>query len=180
MSSSEILLPITEPETEWVRGRAVRKVSPTRDHSRLQIEFGAALNAWSRGRGEVGSEWRFRVALPGERRRPLIPDIAFVSNERLSGFAHAELQAPPFAPTVAIEILSQDDERLDVESKIDTYLRAGSILVVVIDPLTRSIALHDGKASMILSTADTFAHPALPGFEISLRSLFSMALDLPQ
>ncbi len=43
MSTTEIVLPITEPETEWVRRRAVRKVSPTRDQSRLQLGLGAAL-----------------------------------------------------------------------------------------------------------------------------------------
>lgn len=82
MSTTEIVLPITEPETEWVRGRAVRKVSPTRDHSRLQTELSSAMNVWSRGRGEVGTEWRFRIEPPGEPRRPLVPDISYVKVER--------------------------------------------------------------------------------------------------
>ena len=31
MVHQEIVLPYTEPETEWVRGRALQKVSPKRD-----------------------------------------------------------------------------------------------------------------------------------------------------
>jgi hypothetical protein len=76
MSLHEIVLPETEPETEWILGRAVQKVSPFRTHARLQLTLGAALLAWAEGRGEVGSEWRFRVAPPGEVRRPLVPDVA--------------------------------------------------------------------------------------------------------
>ena len=69
MSIHEIVLPETKPETEWVRGRALQKVSPKRDHSRLQGALTIALTRWATGRGEVGPEWRFRVAPPGEVRR---------------------------------------------------------------------------------------------------------------
>jgi Uma2 family endonuclease len=125
MPTNEIVLPITKPETEWIRGRAVQKVSPKRDHSRVQGELLSLLLMWSRGRGEVGPEWRFRIAVAGEARRPLVPDIAFVSFERLRGLSHDELQAPAFAPNVAVEVLSQGDARLDLASKIDVYLGAG-------------------------------------------------------
>ena len=107
MLVDEIVLPITEPETEWVRGRALQKMSPTRDHSRLQMKIAFALDAWATGRGEVGPEWRFHVAAPGEPRRPLVPDVAFVSEERLRGLARNAIQAPKFAPTVVVEVLSR-------------------------------------------------------------------------
>ena len=52
MSLHEIVLPETKPETEWILGHAVQKVSPFRKHARLQLTFGAALLAWAEGRGE--------------------------------------------------------------------------------------------------------------------------------
>ena len=180
MSTTEIVLPITEPETEWVRGRAVRKVSPTRDHSRLQLGLGAALDAWSRGRGEVGTEWRFRVEPPGESRRPLVPDIAFVRVERLRGLSHADIQAPAFAPDVAVEVLSPADDRRDVAAKIDVYLRAGTALVLVVDPAKRTISVYDADTATVLTVDDTLRHHALPEFELPLGPLFATALDLPQ
>jgi len=88
------------PETEWVRGRPLQKVSPTRSHSRLQMELSFALNAWAHGRGEVGTEWRFRIAPEGEPRRPLVPDICFVAFDRLRGHTAEELETPAFAPNV--------------------------------------------------------------------------------
>jgi hypothetical protein len=36
MSIHEIVLPETKPETAWILGRAVRKVSPFRTHALLQ------------------------------------------------------------------------------------------------------------------------------------------------
>ncbi len=179
MSTAEIVLPITKPETEWVRGRALRKVSPTRDHSRLQGELTLALTTWSRGRGEVGPEWRFRIEPPGERRRPLVPDIAFVKLERIRGLSHAELQAPEFAPDVAVEILSPGDDLRDVAAKIDVYLRAGAELVLVVDPPRRTMTVHDAENIVVLTVADTLHHRALPDFELALGPLFAIALDLP-
>ena len=89
MSLHEIVLPETKPETEWVRGRALQKVSPTYDHGKLQTLLGIALTAWADegGHGRVASEWRFRVTPPGKPTRPLVLDIAFVSFERLAADA---------------------------------------------------------------------------------------------
>ncbi|MFY9630380.1 MAG: Uma2 family endonuclease, partial [Candidatus Cybelea sp.] len=73
---------------------------------------------------EVGPEWRFRIAPPGEVRRPLVPDVAYVSNERLRPLNDEEVETPPLAPDVAVEILSPGDRRADLEDKIGVYLRA--------------------------------------------------------
>jgi Uma2 family endonuclease len=176
MLLDEIVLPETKPETEWVRGRPLQKVSPKRDHSRIQGRFGAALEAWAQGRGEWGPEWRFRVAPPGEPRRPLVPDLAFVSYERLRGHDLEAIQAPAFAPDVAIEILSKGDRRLDIADKIAVYLSAGTLLVIVVDPARRTVALHDPERATLLCEQDTLVHPALPEFALDLTTLFA-ALD---
>jgi Uma2 family endonuclease len=179
MALSEIVLPTTEPETEWVRGRALQKMSPQRDHARLQTALAAALFPWAKGRGEIGTEWRFRVAPPGAPIRPLIPDISFVRNERLRGLSHEELQIPLLAPDVAFEILSLGDRRDDVDHKISVLLRSGSMLVVVVDPEPRLVELHDVSGTAILGGGGVLEHPALPGFRYPLAELFA-ELDLPR
>jgi Uma2 family endonuclease len=178
MSLEEIVLPITKPETEWVRGRALVKMSPTRDHSRVQTQFTIALSAWADGRGEVGTEWRFRIAVPGEARRPLVPDVSFVEIEALRGVSHEDIQLPAFAPTVAVEVLSRGDLMADVASKIDVYLRGGSRLVIVIDPRKRTLVAHDAERVSTFVSGDVFAHPALQDFRLDLAPFFSRALDL--
>jgi Uma2 family endonuclease len=174
MVHHEIVLPYTEPETEWVRGRALQKVSPKRTHSFLQGALTIELTRWAAGRGGVGPEWRFSVAPPGEVRRPLVPDIAYVSNDRLRTLNDDELEVPPFAPDVAVEILSPDDRRIDVDDKIGTYLRAGSSLVIVVDPQKRVVELHDRLTTARLDEGAAVEHAALPGFRYSVRDLFAV------
>lgn len=178
--ASEIVLRATSPETEWIRDRPVRKVSPTRDHSRVRAALTAALYTWAAGRGEIGTEWRFRIEPPGEVRRPLVPDIAYVAYDKLRGFSREELQAPPFAPSVAIEILSPGDRPADVAAKVSDYLQSGSALVIVIDPSRRSAGLYEpGQPPRLLSGDTTLRHDAaLPGFDLPLQAFFADALDV--
>lgn len=174
MAQYEIVLPETKPETEWVRGRPLQKVSPQRTHSRLQGAMMIRLNRWAGGRGEVGPEWRFRIAPPGEVRRPLVPDVAYISNERLRRLSDSEIEMPPVAPDVAVEILSPDDRRADVDDKIDVYLRAGSLLVIVVDPQRRVVELHDPVQTVSVDEIGTIAHPALPDFAYAVSELFAV------
>jgi hypothetical protein len=81
----EIILPETEPALEWVNGRALQKVSLKRQHAVAQAGFAAALITRARANksGVVGTEWRFQIEPPGEERRPLVPDVAFLSYQRM-------------------------------------------------------------------------------------------------
>ncbi len=173
MSIHEIVLAETKPETEWILGRAVRKVSPVRTHALLQRTLATALAAWADDRGDVGTEWRFRPAPPGEIRRPLVPDVSYVSDARLAGLEGRELEAPPFSPDVAVEILSPDDRARNVEHKIAVYLATGAVLVIVVEPRDRSVRLHDARGVRVLHGADVIAHGALPGFSLALPALFA-------
>jgi Uma2 family endonuclease len=115
----------------------------------------------------------------GERRRPLVPDISYVSNERLRGHTAEELEAPAFAPNVTVEVLSPRDEARDVASKVDVYLRGGVELVIIADPRARTLALHDDSGSVrVLAAGDVLRHSALPDIELDVAGLFARALNL--
>jgi Uma2 family endonuclease len=178
MPHAEIVLPITRPETEWIDGEPVQKVSPTRVHGRLSMRIASALDTWSIGRGQTAVEWRFRLEPPGEARRPLVPDIAYVSNARLRGLDVDAAEAPTFAPDVAIEVLSADDQADHVESKTRVYLACETQLVIIVDPRERTIRLVDRENDRVLREPAALRHPALPGFSLDLEALFS-AIDLP-
>jgi Uma2 family endonuclease len=173
MSIHEIVLPQTKPETEWILGRAVRKVSAFRTHALLQATVVRALAAWAEPHGDAGTEWRFRPAPAGEIRRPLVPDVSYVSDARLAGLEGRDLEAPPFSPDVAVEILSPDDRARNVEHKIAVYLATGASLVIVVEPRDRSVRLHDARGVRVLRGDDVLAHPALPGFSLPLPALFA-------
>ena len=175
MSLHEIVLAETKPETEWVRSRPLAKVSPTYSHGLLQRLIAAALGQWAdHGRhGRVATEWRFRVAPPGEIVRPLVPDVAYLAFAAVGAEAPPEdVEIPLGAPTVAVEVLSPDDRWTDLADKIATYLRAGTALVLVVDPHAQTLAAYDRNAR-ILSRGERFEHAALPGFELDLEALFA-------
>lgn len=178
MPYDEIVLPETKPETEWVRGRALQKVSPTYSHARLQLLVATALDAWNDVHllGRVGTEWRFRVTPPGDRTRPLVPDVGYISYAALPADAPPwRVEVPLAAPTVAFEILSPGDRRADVGDKIETYLAAGTSLVVAIDPQARTAVLYDGGDPTSFGATSVLSHPALPAFELDLAELFRRA-----
>ena|ERR1700685_4510550 len=180
MAQREIILPETTPETEWLRSRAVQKVSPQRRHGELQLWLGSRLGSWAQGKGRVASEWRFRVAPPGEVVRPLVPDISFLSYDNMRGKTSAEWDAPLAAPDVAVEIRSPSDRPDDLADKIATLLRAGTHAVFVIDPDARTVTVHDASGAHGLSVSGALEHPALPGFAVDLTEMFdSLELEEP-
>src|ERR1700687_4529661 len=113
----EIVLPTAKPALEWVNGRVLQKVSPQRRHALAQCRFVAALDSWAqaRGSGMVGTEWECRIAPPGEIRRPLVPDVAYMSYERIPFESPGEADIPHLAFDAVVEVLSPDDRAADVE-----------------------------------------------------------------
>lgn len=172
MATNEIVLPNTEPETEWVRSRPLQKVSPTRAHSLVQLSLAAALRSWAGKRGEVGTEWRFRVAPPDQPLRPLVPDVAYVAIERLRGLRGYELDVPALAPDAVVEVISPGDRRADIDDKIRTYLAAGSRVVIVADPGRREIEVHDVSHVVVARHGDVVTHASLHGFRVTVADIF--------
>ena len=173
---SEITLPETKPALEWVNGRVLQKVSPKRKHSLAQTRFAAALDGWSRasGRGLVGTEWRFHVQPPGEARRPLIPDVAFLSYASLSFEVQQVTDEPAIAPSAVVEVLSPGDRREDVEEKIRVYLAAGSSVIFLVDTERETVRVRDARGERSLTADQTLGHETLPGFRLQVSDLFSM------
>ncbi len=176
MLQGEIVFPETKPETEWVRGRALQKVSPTYRHGTMQMRVLFAMSAWVHAAncGRVAPEWRFRVTPPGEITRPLVPDVAYVSYAELPEDATDDIvDVPCMAPTFAVEILSPDDRADDVSDKIGTYLASGTSVVLVIDPNAKIAAAHDLRGMRAYASTETFSHDALPGFALVFAELFA-------
>ena len=175
MFPAEIVIAETTPETEGVRGRALQKTSSTYWHGLVQRRVSAGLGTWAEtnATGRVASEWRFRVTPPGQITRPLVPDVAFVSYARLpKDAAPSEIGIPFLAPDLAVEITSPDDRADDVRDKIDTYLRSGTRVVLVIDPMRQTAFAHYASGERAFDASASFVHAAFEGLAIPIASLF--------
>ena len=172
----EIVLPEAKPAYEWVNGRALQKVSPKRWHSLAQTQFAAALLAWarSRGTGMVGTEWRFRIMPEGEERRPLVPDVAFLSYERMPYEEQELTEEPCIAPDVVVEVRSPGDLWQDINEKIRVYLKAGTNVVFFVYPKPQTVTVYDRQGKQVLGSDDVVSHATLPAFCLPVRELFTL------
>jgi Uma2 family endonuclease len=101
------------------------------------------------------------------------PDVAFVTTSRLppdwdfSGYL-------PFGPDLAIEIISPSEEQHDIEKKIAEYFAAGTRLVWLFDPETRTVTARrpDGSARVDVEGEEVDGEDVLPGFRLAVAEIF--------
>ena len=170
-----IKLPEAKPAIEWVNGRPLQKVSPKRRHSLAQGAFTVALSTWahSSGLGMAGPEWRFHVQPPGEERRPLVPDVAFLSYTRLPYEQQLDTEEPFIAPDVVVEVRSPGDSTSDIDEKVRVYLAAGTDVVFLVDPHKRTLTVLEKAGRRTLGEHGVLTHAALPGFTLTVAELFT-------
>jgi Uma2 family endonuclease len=162
-----------KPYTEFLAGRAVRKVSPQRRHALLQARLAALVTNLAGARGDVGTEWRFYMNPPGDPRTSLVPDVAFVTRERLDALAPAQREQPPFSPDVAIEIRSPRDRIADVEWKMRAYLEMGGTLALDVIPESEEIRAYTAADMKTFGHGDRFVCDAVPWLTFDLAALFA-------
>jgi len=176
-SMHEIFLPEAKPALEWVNNRVLQKVTPRRQHALAQGEFMIALGTWARqrGNGMAGTEWHFQVRPPGEIGRTLVPDVAFLSYERMPREEQEATEIARIAPDVVVEVRSPEDRQADINEKVRVYLAAGTTVIFLVDPDKKTVTIRDARGSRVIGYDDVLEHDALPGFTLRARMLF----DLP-
>lgn len=119
----------------------------------------------------TGEQGTFRL-FPGLVR---IPDVAFTSWGRLPGRQRPTRPMPPIAPDLAVEVLSASNTDAEMARKRADYFSAGVLLVWMIDPAQRTVAVYTSPDAVAdLTEADTLDGGAvLPGFRLPLRDLFA-------
>ena len=107
---------------------------------------------------------------PGRVRRP---DGSFIRADRIT-LEELESGYVTVAPDLAVEVVSPNDLAHELIEKVDEYLRAGVQLVWVIDPQTRTVAVHrpDGSDSRLREQDELSGEDVLPGFRCPVRDLF--------
>jgi Uma2 family endonuclease len=140
----DLAIPDVKPALELYRGTLRQKVSPRYTHARLQGTLYTILSAWGNDRGRIGTEWRFYfIERDDAPSSSLVPDVAYVSFERLPNDKPEAAEQPTIAPDIAVEIISPDDRARDVAEKVDLYLAYGTPYVVVVDPQTVSVSIDE-------------------------------------
>lgn len=163
-----------KPYKEVYDGVIHEKVSPQLPHFAVAGKLGVLLSGWAGRRGLVGPELRVHLA-PGTT---LVPDLAFMSYERLAAIPPEQRATPPLAPEIVVEIRSPDDRDRSVRRKNELYLAHGAILVLNVDPESRSVRVGDANGEILLHPGDIIEHRAFPELRIPVAEIFAPLDDL--
>lgn len=158
---------------ELSRGRVVREPRPGAEHGWLAGRLVGLLSSHveEHALGVVATETGFLL-----REHPSTvrgPDVAFVSEDRLSaeGIPRGFWTVPP---DLAVEVVSPSNTAAEIQEKVLEYLEAGTQLVWVVDPMTRSVTvwIPPAEAHVLRDGEVLDGGAVLPEFRLEVSTLF--------
>lgn len=104
-----------------------------------------------------------------------IPDVAFISWNQLPSRKYPNEPIPSLIPELAVEVLSENNTRSEMERKLKEYFLAGTQLSWIVDPIRRSVDVHTAPDRFLsLREGDVLdGGTLLPGFLLPLEQLFA-------
>jgi Uma2 family endonuclease len=164
---------MTPPETEdyeLVEGELIPLPSATPTHGLICENVSVLIGIYFRGNriGKVLSEVDCRVGNDTVRR----PDRSIFLSARLAQIDPKKVPIP-FAPDIAVEVLSHSEIAIDVNRKIRDYLAAGSKEVWILDHENGEVFVHTSNGIRLLVGNDGLESPLLPGFAASVNDLLA-------
>lgn len=169
------LMPDDGKRYELIEGDLVVSHAPGLSHQGILDNLNFYLKGYLR-HSAVGKSW----STPGvifDNFNAVIPDLVFVSNERLGEVAATERVTG--APDLAIEILSPgaDNARRDRSMKLKTYGKFGVAEYWIVDGFQRLIEVYrlaDGELTLasVLRFNDVLTSALLPGVRCEVRQVF--------
>ena len=109
-----------------------------------------------------------------------IPDVSVVRRERVPAEGIPE-GFWPGAPDLAVEIVSPHDRAEEVHERVRDYLVAGTRLVWVLWPKSRTVTVYwpDGTARELGPDEKLTGGDVLPGFDVTVSELFVAPEETP-
>jgi len=157
---------------ELVRGELVEVPMAGYPHARVVKALFLLLHTFvaERNLGEVfGDGLDYIIArMPDSVRGP---DVSFIAAEHVPEEAFEIFV--PFAPDLAVEVVSPGDHVGEVNEKVRQYLASGTRLVWVLCPKNRSVHVYTrGKATLLGPDSELDGGDVLPGFTVHVSRLF--------
>ncbi len=103
-----------------------------------------------------------------------MPDVSFVSWDRIPDRQLPPEAIPDLVPDLAVEVLSESNTAAEIKRKLREYFRAGARLVWVVEPDERTIRVYTSPRRSRLVTEDQTltGGSVLPGFALAVRQFF--------
>ncbi len=148
----------------------------------LAMELGRLIGNFVKERGlgvVAGADGMYRMSTKFVR----LPDVSFIPLDRLPNRRVPEVRVCPFIPSLAVEVLSKNNTRKEMDAKLIEYFQSGVLLVWYVDAAKKTVRVYTSpETSILLDRTQTLdGGDVLPGFELPLSDLFDdpIAEDLP-
>ena len=153
---------------EYIKGELIPMPPTSVEHGYISVNISSLLHLYVRENqlGRVLSETGFRV---GER--VLIPDIAFISTDRIP---IDPSKASPVPPDLAVEVASPSDTLHRIQEKVFAYLEAGTQLVWVLAPRAKTVTVYRSETEITTLTRNgtLSGEEVVEGFSCQVAQLF--------
>ena len=154
----------------------VIEMAPAGDaHGAIAMRAGYLVFSYARRHG-LGRTYAAETGfvLDEMRQRVLGPDVAFVSQERTT-----QPPQPGFfrgAPDLAVEVRSPSNSVREMVTKANGYLAAGTRLVWIVDPDSRTVAVYrpDRAPEELVAEGYLEGYDVLPGFRVAVAAIFDV------
>ena len=168
------LLPDDGKRYELVRGALVCMAATGGQHGIITSRLDHRLRSFVEAHdlGEVcAAETGFRLTENPDTVRA--PDVSFITRDRVATEGVPEGYWP-FAPDLAVEVISPRDRFDEVLTKVQEYLRAGTRLVWVFHPRTKTVTVYRANSEVQLLQGDEelSGEDVVPGFHCRVMEFF--------
>lgn len=160
---------------ELIRGELTMMAPAGGGHGEAAMTIGALLTVHVKQRSlgtAVAAETGFILSRNPDTVRA--PDAAFIRRARVpaQGLPAGYI---PFAPDIAVEVLSPSDTQIEVEEKVEQWLAAGTALVWVVNPRSKTVTVHRaGRDPRVLRENATLeGEDVCPGFAVKVADVFA-------
>lgn len=106
-------------------------------------------------------------------KRIRIPDVAFVTNERVHQSDFKKARIASMSPNLAVEVISESNSKKEMDDKLKEYFATGSEEVWYVYPKTRELHQFTSLAAPVVHREDgVVTMRLLPGFELAVKQIF--------
>ena len=143
--------------------------------SEIGLEFGRLLGNWVKPR-KLGRVFESSGGFILPNSNLTAPDVSFVVADRLK---QSKRYFAELVPDIVVEIKSQSDRLKPLREKIQSFIKSGAKVGILIDPDKRTVTLYTPTAEpVVLRDGDMISIPELlPGWEIAVTELWPIDFE---
>ncbi len=167
-------LPSGPIDYELDNGRLVLiMVPPGNIHGAAQSNIATHLKVQGEFKGLGKARTEVGVVLWKDPDRVVTPDVLFIASKSLPIRTSPEGYLETI-PELVVEVRSKNDSLRYVERKVEHYLKAGVEVVWVVDPATKTVAVHTAQvAPVVFARADILELPGIiADFSLPVADVF--------